>query len=676
MISRRREFEVIVIGGGHAGAEAAWAACHVLQHNGGGRVALITMDPSKTGAMSCNPCIGGLAKGQIVREIDALGGLMGLAADATGIQFRVLNASRGPAVHGPRCQSDKYAYAREVQRLLGTRDNLQVLAGLVEDFVIEDGRCVGVKYKPAASDGPETPTDACCGEFGCIDDAEKPITLRAKAVVLTTGTFMRAIMHKGPQQDKGGRVGEGSADGISGALKRLGFDLGRLKTGTPPRLARESLTLDRLQQQPGDERPVPFSDMTGAKPMFDGLGPPEADAYRHVQSFPRLPQTPCWITHTSARSHDLIRDNLDQAPMYNGQITTAGPRYCPSIEDKVVRFADRNSHHVFLEPESHETNEVYCNGISTSLPTEVQDKIIRSLPGCEDAVVLKYGYAVEYDTVVAHQLDATCMTKVVPGLFTAGQINGTSGYEEAAGQGLVAGLNAARWSRGEELIRFRRDQAYIGVMMDDLVTKVPVEPYRMFTSRAEYRLQLRSDNAATRLTPLGRELGLIDETRWAVFESKRQAREAIDAVLNQVVDGGGKVRERVADIFRRPGFTIGSAKRLLNHEFDAMRDTGWSHLSSLALESVLAELLADLHYAGYIERQKREVQRLADQEATPLPADMHYAGVEGLRREAQLALDKFKPTTLGQAGRLEGVNPADLMVVSIYLSKHALSGDV
>ncbi|MGB0766737.1 MAG: FAD-dependent oxidoreductase, partial [Phycisphaeraceae bacterium] len=372
MIAKRRQFDVIVIGGGHAGAEAAWAASNALIASGGGRVALVTMDPTKTGVMSCNPCIGGLAKGQIVREIDALGGLMGLAADATGIQFRVLNSSRGPAVHGPRCQSDKYAYAREVQRLLHTRPNLVEMAGLVNDFVIEDGRCVGVKMTPAPTDGPEEPTDGCCGEFGCIDDAEKPITLHAGAVVLTTGTFMRAIMHTGQAQAKGGRVGEGTADGISGALKRLGFELGRLKTGTPPRLLRESLELDGLELQPGDEAPVPFSDMTGALEKASGVD----SAYEMVSdTFPKMPQTPCWITHTNERAHAMIRDNLDKAPMYNGQITTAGPRYCPSIEDKVVRFADRSSHHVYLEPESHETDWVYCNGIATSLPADVQDEI-------------------------------------------------------------------------------------------------------------------------------------------------------------------------------------------------------------------------------------------------------------------------------------------------------------
>lgn len=646
MISKRREFEVIVIGGGHAGAEAAWAAANALQAEGcTGKVALITMDPSKTGAMSCNPAIGGLAKGQIVREIDALGGLMGLAADATGIQFRVLNSSRGAAVHGPRCQSDKYAYAREVQRLLHTRPNLVEVAGLVDDFLIEDGKCVGVKYKPAPTDGPEEPTDGCCGEFGCIDDAEKPITLRAKAVVLTTGTFMRAIMHTGEAQAKGGRVGEGTADGISGTLKRLGFELGRLKTGTPPRLARESLQLDGLEQQPGDEQPVPFSDMT-------------------IGDFPPMQQTPCWITHTNAQSHELIRDNLDKAPMYNGQITTAGPRYCPSIEDKVVRFADRTSHHVYLEPESHETNEVYCNGISTSLPAEVQDVIIRSLPGCENAVVLKYGYAVEYDTIVAHQLDATCMTKVVPGLFTAGQINGTSGYEEAAGQGLVAGLNAVRFARGKELIRLGREQAYIGVMMDDLVTKVPVEPYRMFSSRAEHRLQLRSDNTASRLTPMGRELGLVDDARWSMYQSRRSARMAIETYLQETKQDGEPLIERI----KRSEITPDDLSILLKQDGRIIESL--SQLSDLQVRSLLTELSADHQYAGYIKRQEREVKKLNEQEAQSLPESIDYEQVTGLRTEAQLVLNQFKPATLGQAGRLEGVNPADLMVVSVYLNKH------
>ncbi|MBX2851852.1 MAG: tRNA uridine-5-carboxymethylaminomethyl(34) synthesis enzyme MnmG [Phycisphaeraceae bacterium] len=660
MIAKRRQFEVIVIGGGHAGAEAAWAAANALEAAGGGRVALITMDPTKTGAMSCNPAIGGLAKGQIVREIDALGGLMGLAADATGIQFRVLNSSRGPAVHGPRCQNDKYAYAREVQRLLHTRANLTEIAGLVDDFVIEDGRCVGVKYKPVPADGPERPTDGCCGEFGCIDDAEKPITLQARAVVLTTGTFMRAIMHTGEGKAKGGRVGEGTADGISGTLKRLGFELGRLKTGTPPRLARESLDLHSLEQQPGDPRPMPFSDMTGVQGKRAGAVSP----YEKVSgTFPVMQQTPCWITHTNEQSHSLIRDNLDKAPMYNGQITTAGPRYCPSIEDKVVRFADRTSHHVYLEPESHETNEVYCNGISTSLPAEVQDVIIRSLPGCENAAVLKYGYAVEYDTILAHQLDATCMTKVVPGLFTAGQINGTSGYEEAAGQGLVAGLNAARLARNEPLVRLGRDQAYIGVMMDDLVTKVPVEPYRMFSSRAEHRLLLRSDNAATRLTPFGHELGLVDDARWATYQTRQTVRAAVEGLLQETTHQG----DRLIECVKRSEITPDDLASLLKE--DGQVTGPLSQLPDLQLRSILTELIADHQYSGYIKRQQRELQRLSEQEAKPLP-DLDYSAVTGLRTEAKLVLNQFKPATLGQAGRLEGVNPADLMVVSVYLNKH------
>jgi len=659
--------EVLVVGGGHAGAEAAWAASAVLRPrfdaSGGrlGRVGLVTMDPRKTGAMSCNPAIGGLAKGQIVREIDALGGLMGLASDATGIQFRVLNASRGAAVHGPRCQSDKYAYAREVQRLLATRPNIQTLPGLVEDFLVEDGRCVGILYKPSPIDGPAEPSDGCCGEFGAIDHADKAIPLRAAAVVLTTGTFMRAVMHKGADQTPGGRVGEGTADGISGALKRQGFELGRLKTGTPPRLKRGSLEVDGLEVQGGDDVPVPFSEMTQAGPTLTERGLPVDVAYAAVAAnFPCLPQVGCWITHTSAAAHDLIRENLDLAPMYNGQIETAGPRYCPSIEDKVVRFADKTSHHVFLEPESLETDEVYCNGISTSLPPEVQLRVIRMLPGCENAEVLKYGYAVEYDMVRPHQIDATCETKVLPGLFTAGQINGTSGYEEAAGQGLIAGLNAARQVVGEGPVRLRRDEAYLGVMMDDLVTKVPVEPYRMFSSRAEHRLLLRSDNADTRLTEKGRALGLVDDARWAVYLHKQTQRSALLEAMRTTTHEG----TRLVDLARRPETTPDSLACLL-------QQTGVCPIDpdDPTTRRLLAAVLSDLHYAGYVERQKREIARLAEQESVALPAAFDYDAVTGLRNEARLTLAKFRPATLGQAGRLEGVNPADVMLLSIHLSR-------
>ncbi len=660
-------YDVLVIGGGHAGAEAAWSAANL-----GASVAMVTMDPAKVGAMSCNPAIGGLAKGQMVREIDALGGLMGLAADATGIQFKVLNASRGPAVRGPRCQSDKYAYAREVQRLLQTRDTLDILAGTVESFIVERGRVVGVWAKLDADGNAPRETADCCGEFGAIDLAEKPVRIDAGAVVLTTGTFMRGLMHTGESKTAGGRVGEGASVGISGALRDLGFELGRLKTGTPPRLDGRTIDFTWLDEQPGDDEPVPFSDMTQAA---CGLAPPEATctdgqsgatsntgakpqaAYARVADrFPILDQRVCHITHTTAAIHDRIRDNLDRAPMYNGQIETAGPRYCPSIEDKVVRFADRASHHVFLEPESLETDEVYCNGISTSLPADVQDYIVANLPGCERATILRHGYAVEYDMVWPHQIDATCMAKSIDGLFLAGQINGTSGYEEAAGQGLLAGLNAVRYTRGESMIRLRRDESYIGVMMDDLVTKTPREPYRMFTSRAEFRLLLRADNADERLTPLGRDWGLVDDARWDVFNARADAMRALRDHLSQQRHNGASL----LDFIKRPETT-----------------TEWvlSQLNGAALPAasrdprLVARLIADVQYAGYIDRQRRDVEKLKQQETTPLPPTFDYEGVEGLRREAQHVLSKFKPTTLGQAARLAGITPADLMIVTVAMGR-------
>lgn len=637
------DYNLIVIGGGHAGAEAAWAAANRLHPefdgsggaasggaasggatSGGGRVALVTMDPSKIGAMSCNPAIGGLAKGQMVREIDAMGGLMGLAADATGIQFRILNISKGPAVRGPRCQSDKYAYAREVQRLLATRRNLDILTGAVEDFIIEDGQCMGIVFNP----NPQSPTP-------------NPQPLRANATILTTGTFMRGLMHTGPSQTPGGRVGEAPAVGISAALTKLGFELGRLKTGTPPRLAAESIDFSNLELQPGDDDPTPFSEMTLRKP---------------AGSFPATEQRPCWITHTTQAGHDLIRANLDRAPMYNGQIETAGPRYCPSIEDKVVRFADRNSHHVFLEPESLETNEIYCNGISTSLPADVQEQLVRMMPGCENAVILRHGYAVEYDMVWPHQIDATCMTKQVPGLFLAGQINGTSGYEEAAGQGLIAAINAVQFSRGEQMVRLRRDQAYIGVMLDDLVTKTPREPYRMFTSRAEFRLLLRADNAGERLTPFARELGLIDDARWNLFQAKRDAHAALQNHIDTRSVNGQPMSRWVA----RQEIDTDALLAQLNG--DPLPDLARDRL-------VVDAFLANLRYAGYIHRQQKQIDQLASQEAAPLPPELDYAGLPGLRTEAAITLNKFRPTTLGQAARLAGVNPADLMVVSVAMSR-------
>ncbi|MCC7406825.1 MAG: tRNA uridine-5-carboxymethylaminomethyl(34) synthesis enzyme MnmG [Phycisphaeraceae bacterium] len=651
-----RDYELIVIGGGHAGLEAAWAGANL-----GAPTALVTIDPTKIGAMSCNPAIGGLAKGQIVREVDALGGLMGLVADATGIQFRILNATRGPAVHGPRCQSDKYRYAWEAQRLISLRPQIDVIAGVVAGLIVEDGRIVGVEIDPP----PVASPNATPGVLGASpyerlrrdgDDSHKPaiaITQRtrlgAPAVVLTTGTFMRGLLHTGPRKVEGGRIGEAPANAISDSLRELGFELGRLKTGTPPRLDGKTIDFDALPMQPGDETPVAFSEMSGSNL---NPGPGSAGLYAAVfERFPVLPQRPCWITHTSEAVHELIRGNLHLAPMYNGQIQTTGPRYCPSIEDKVVRFRDKTSHHVFLEPESLDTDEIYCNGISTSLPAEVQDQIIAGLPGCAKARVHKYGYAVEYDMVYPHQIDATGMTKHVHGLFLAGQINGTSGYEEAACQGLVAGLNAVRYARAEELVRLRRDQAYTGVLMDDLVTKTPREPYRMFTSRAEFRLELRADNADARLTPLGRAWGLVDDARWAVYESRQRAVEALRAVMAATKHQG----VRLIDWAKRPEATVESLTAILGPQAPDRR--------------VLTKLLAEVQYAGYLTRQRQEMERLSRQESQPLPADLDYLRVEGLGVEARQTLSKFRPATFGQAARLAGITPADLMVLTVAVAR-------
>jgi len=624
-------FAVIVIGGGHAGAEAAAAATSVLNAKGDGlassrRVALLTMDPARIGSMSCNPAIGGLAKGQMVREIDALGGIMGLAADATGILFKVLNVSKGPAVRGPRAQCDKHAYARAVQRLLAERSTVEVLRGTVDDLLLSpDGAIRGVVSTGA--DGSQR-------------------SLGAGAVVLTTGTFMRAIMHTGESTSPGGRVGEGSAIGISGALRRLGFDLGRLKTGTPPRLRRDSIDWDALEPQFGDDPPTPFS----------ALSPAALPAGR----FPQLDQVDCRLTETTPEIHDLIRANLHRAPMYSGQIDAeCGPRYCPSLEDKVVRFAERDRHHVFLEPESLETDEVYCNGISTSLPAEIQQEIVHRMPGCADAAILRFGYAVEYDMVWPHQIDATGETKRVPGLFLAGQINGTSGYEEAAGQGVVAGLNAARRVLSLEPLRLGREQAYIGVMMDDLVTKTPREPYRMFTSRAEHRLLLRGDNAEERLTPLGRDLGLVCDQRWALFQRRRRAGEAaMDAAVRGRVEGRPAI-----EWLRRPETTLEAFLCFLRES-----------LGEPVERCVADRLLNDLRYEGYLARARIEIRRQEETERVVIPTALDPASISGLRREAVEVLRRFRPATLGQAGRLAGICPSDVTLIRLAVHRRRRAG--
>ncbi len=643
-------FDVVVIGGGHAGTEAARAAAAAL--GDGGRVALVSMEPARLGQMSCNPAIGGLAKGQMVREIDALGGIMGIAADASGIQFKVLNASKGPAVRGPRAQCDKYAYRADVQRQLAAIASIEVFAGTVDEILLDrDGAACGVRLPAGAH---RVGADARAIEANARGDAiaapvftvaleapaPEPSTLEAGAVVLTTGTFMRALMHTGEERNEGGRLGEGSARGISTALRTLGFELGRLKTGTPPRVARASIDWNALKPALGDAEPLAFSDRS----------PAALPAAR----FPHLAQIDCRETATTPEIHALIRDNLARAPMYSGQIDAeCGPRYCPSIEDKIVRFADRDAHHVFLEPESLFTDEVYLNGVSTSLPADVQLPLVRGLRGLEHAEIQKFGYAVEYDMVWPHQIDATAETKRVPRLFLAGQINGTSGYEEAGAQGLLAGVTAARRVRGLDPVRLSRSEAYTGVMFDDLVTRVPREPYRMFTSRAEHRLLLRMDNADERLTRLGAEWGIVDRAQLAAFDERMTTKHALVHALSEMREGGA----RLLDIAKRP---------------DA--DTAWlasrvSPVLGAVSPALMDRVVTDIRYEGYVARQNAEIRRQADYDSVHIPESLDPHEIRGLRREAVESLARFRPRTLGQASRLAGISPADVTVVAMWVRR-------
>ena len=625
-----QRFRVIVVGGGHAGTEAAWAAANRLGTPES--VALLTLRADGIGAMSCNPAIGGLAKGQLVREIDALGGLMGLAADATGIQFKVLNTSKGPAVHGPRCQSDKHKYPRAVQSLLASRQEIRVIEGSVEELMVAgasgERRIAGVRA--LTTDG-------------------RSLFLEADAVVVTTGTFMRGLMHTGETRTPGGRCGEAAAVGISDSLRALGFELGRLKTGTPPRLDRTTIDWESLPEQWGDAEPVPFSDLSAG-----GWGVPGLVCDR----FPMIEQIACRQTQTHPSAHEHIRANLHRAPMFSGQIHSVGPRYCPSIEDKVVRFAERESHGVFLEPEGLDTEWVYCNGIATSLPADVQDEIVRTMPGCERAKILRYGYAVEYDTVLPHQIDATCQTRSVRGLFFAGQINGTSGYEEAAAQGLIAGLNAALLAEGEARVVLGRDEAYIGVLMDDLVTKTPTEPYRMFTSRAEHRLLLRSDNTADRLTPLAERLGLLGSHGLGRERSARfRDRSGSLARGRAFMQRARHAQKSLWECCREAAF--GPDELAV-----AMREAGEG-----ASAPVTRTLHAEARYEPYVERERAEVRRRADTERRALPDWADYASMTDLRTEARQALARYRPETLGQAGRLEGVTPSDLTLLRVLVER-------